>query len=149
DPAHAPIGYDFSAYYEAAVFAKDNHPAEAYDDLQMIAAEHTRFPGAATKLPWNYPPLFTLLLFPLSFLPYLAAWLCWSALLVGGYAWLIRRSQGMWDVALLLFPGAVLNFFLGTNGILSTLLIGWGVQCLKKRPLLAGLFFALACFKPH
>jgi hypothetical protein len=149
DPARAPIGYDFSAYYEAAQFAKSANAAGAYHDAQMIAAEQARFPGAVTRLPWNYPPLFTLLLLPFAYLPYFVAWLLWSVLLFGGYALLVRRLMRAEFFPLLLFPAAALNIFLGANGLLSAVLIGAGVLLLKRRPLAAGLVFALACFKPH
>src|SRR5258708_6122854 len=90
-PNGAPLFYDFSAFYEAGQLAGGGHAASAYDDSVMAAMQQKDFPGAVTRLPWNYPPSFQLLLTPLAALPYVAAWLVWSLALYGAYTLLARR----------------------------------------------------------
>ena len=150
DPRGSPLGYDFSAFYEAAQFAKNGHAVDAYDDGAMIAAERSSFPGNTTRLPWNYPPTFQLLLTPLAALPYVAAWVLWSVGLYAAYAVLARAivpPQRLW--LMLLFPGAAINLLVGQNGLLSTVLIGGGVLLLDRRPWIAGVMFGLMAYKPH
>jgi hypothetical protein len=150
DPSGAPLGYDFSAYYEAAQFARAGRAAEAYDDARMIAAERARFPGVSTRLPWNYPPVFLLFLLPFTALPYAAAWALWTVLMLGAFAalaWHLVPRRALWPV--LLFPGAVINLFLGANGLLSALLLGGGVALIPRRPYAAGMILGCAIYKPH
>ena len=150
DPAGGPIGADFSAFYESADLAKAGHAVDTYDDGKMIAAEQAAIPGTKTRLPWNYPPLFQLILLPFALLPYIAAWGLWCLLLYGLYAWQVRplaSPPALW--LLLLFPGAVFNLYYGENGLLTTVLIGVGVAMLPARPILAGCLLALTAYKPH
>ncbi|MGH7328728.1 MAG: hypothetical protein ACREJX_10305, partial [Polyangiaceae bacterium] len=125
DPAGSPVCYDFSAYYEAAQFARRGEPARAYDDQAIFAAEQARFPSSTTKLPWNYPPIFQAYLVPWTFLPYVTAFLSWTALMLAAYVAFTRHvvaAPALWP--LLLFPGAIINLFLGANGLLVALLVG-------------------------
>lgn len=150
DPAGSPVGYDFSAYYEAAVFAKRGAAAEAYDDARMVEAEHQRFPGSKARLPWNYPPSFQLLLLPLSYLPYACAFALFTLGLGAGYIVVLRRfGVGTNFIPMALFPGAIINLFLGANGLLIALLIGAGFLVVHKRPYLGGFFLGLVSIKPH
>jgi len=150
DPAGTPLGVDFSTFYQAARFAASGHAADAYDDDVMLAAVKAAFPGSTIRLPWNYPPVFQLILAPLASLPYWVAWLAWSVILFFGYAW-TARSLGapplFWF--LLLFPGAVVNLYLGQNGLLMATLMGGGMVMLDRRPRAAGALFALTVCKPH
>jgi len=149
DSAGSPLGYDFSDFYEAARFAQTGHAAEAYDDQAMFAAEQAAFPGIAAKLPWNYPPTFQLLLLPLAWMPYLPAWILWSAASVGLTALLARRlapAPLFWPA--LLSPAAAINLLLGQNGALSAALLGGGLL-LPRRPFLAGLLLGAVSYKPH
>jgi alpha-1,2-mannosyltransferase len=147
----APMFYDFSAFHQAGVLADNGHAADAYDDSKMIAAQHTAFPGSTLRLPWNYPPTFQLLLMPLGALPYIPAWLAWSCLLYGCYAFLVWRlvADPHQKVFLLLAPGVAVNLFFGQNGILSTILMGCGVLLLGSRPILAGFLLGMLAYKPQ
>ena len=150
DSAGSPVGYDFSAYYEAAQFARHGEAARAYDDDAMIAAETARFPRSTTKLPWNYPPLFQTILLPVAVLPYFVALAVWTSLLFAAHAAFARQvasPASLWP--LLVFPGAGINLMLGANGLLLALFVCAGLTLLERRPHAAGALFALALFKPH
>lgn len=150
DPGGAPMFFDFSAFYQAAAFADHGRAAAAYDDQAMHAAQQAAFPGAAVRLPWNYPPSFQLALAPLGVLPYVAAWVAFSAALYAAYAFLARRLFAPAALPLaLLAPGAAVNLLVGQNGLLTTALIGGGALLLRTRPILAGVLFGLLTYKPH
>ncbi len=72
---------DFTPYYAAAAALRDNSAANIYDRAVLLraAAEHPGcllWPGAA----YLYPPLLAILLVPLTYLPYDAAFHLWMAL---------------------------------------------------------------------
>jgi hypothetical protein len=52
-------------------------------------------------------------------------------------------------VACLAFPAVFINLLHGQNGFLSAALLGGGLILLRRRPLLAGLCFALLAYKPQ
>jgi alpha-1,2-mannosyltransferase len=147
----SPLFYDFSVFHTAGSMTNAGHAADAYDDAKMIAAERAAFPGNTLRLPWNYPPTFLMALMPLGALPYVMAWLVWSAFLYGSYVLLARRLTDVPDqlVFLLLAPGAAVNLFFGQNGMLSTVLVGGGVFLLGSRPIMAGVLLGLMAYKPQ
>ena len=150
DPSGSPMFYDFSAFYQAGVFADAGHPLAAYDDNAMIAAEHAAFPGMTPRLPWNYPPSFQLAVMPLAALPYVSAWLVWTGLICGAYALMtlkLARTDHRWLI--LLAPAVAINVLMGQNGLLSTALLAAGVLLLERRPILGGLVLGLLTYKPH
>ena len=144
----APLFWDFSAFWEAGKLALTGRAAEAYSDTAMVGAEHAAFPGMTLKLPWNYPPTFQLLLAPFAALPYVQAWLLWSALSLGGLWGLLKSLQAP-KLLLMIAPGVAINVFFGQNGLLSLLILGSGCLLLKNRPLLAGAVLGLMAFKPQ
>lgn len=147
----APLFYDFSVFHQAGILANAGHAADAYDDGKMIAAQHAAFPGNTLRLPWNYPPTFQLMMMPLGALPYIPAWLVWTCLLYGGYAFLIWRMvpDPRHRCFLLLAPGVAVNLFFGQNGVLSIVLMGGGVLLLRSRPVLAGILLGMLAYKPQ
>jgi hypothetical protein len=150
DPSGAPLFYDFSAFYQAARFAASGHAASAYHDGAMIAAEQAAFPGTTVRLPWNYPPTFQLLLTPLAWLPYTAAWRVWTAAGAAAYALLARglvEPRRLW--VLLLAPAAALNVLVGQNGLFSVALLAGGALLIERRPILGGALIGLMAYKPH
>jgi len=147
----APLFYDFSVFHQAGILANEGRAADAYDDGKMIAAQHAAFPGNSLRLPWNYPPTFQLIMMPLGALPYVAAWLVWTCLLYGGYAFLIWRmaADPRHKCFLLLAPGVAVNLFFGQNGLFSIVLMGAGVLLLRSRPILAGILLGMLAYKPQ
>ena len=147
-PSNKPIGLDFDAFWAAAHLAAAGHPASAYDNVVIEATER-----AATALPpgylaFYYPPTFLLLLLPLGLLGYsaaLAAFLVAENLLVLA---LLRRLVPSW-LALLTFPGFLMNALSGQNAVLSASCFAAAALWLERRPVLAGAALGgLAC-KPQ
>jgi alpha-1,2-mannosyltransferase len=105
-------------------------------------------------LPYSYPPLSLLFLFPLGFLSYHAAYLLWAAGTFALYAVaVLGRSVGKrWGVAaaiLLLLPANVYSVLFGQNGFLSAALLVAGLCLAGSRPILSGLCLSLLSFKPQ
>jgi alpha-1,2-mannosyltransferase len=61
-------------------------------------------------------------------------------------------GQGMrhdWLLLALAFPAVLINVGHGHNGFLTAALIGGGLVCLDRRPLVAGILFGLLVYKPQ
>ena len=102
-------------------------------------------------LGFHYPPMFLLLVMPLSMLPFIASWILFETATLAGYLAVLRRIApiplGLWLA--LTFPGVIINFMCGQNGFITTALIGGGLLLLERRPVLAGFLFGLMAYKPQ
>ncbi len=109
---------------------------------------------AYAHLPYSYPPLSLLFLFPLGLLSYKAAYLVWVAITFALYAIaLLDRPAGKhWSLAasvLLLLPANVYSVLFGQNGFVSAALLVAGLRLAGQRPLLSGLCLGLLAYKPQ
>jgi alpha-1,2-mannosyltransferase len=55
----------------------------------------------------------------------------------------------LWLLLALAFPAVLINVGHGHNGFLTAALIGGGLVCLDRRPLVAGILFGLLVYKPQ
>lgn len=151
DPSGQPIGADFVAFYAASELVWRGQAAQAYDFAAMLAAQQRAAPGSQHLFGWYYPPPFQLLVAPLAALPYLAALAAWVGLTLGLFLALVRRiSSHPWaPLIALAFPATLLNVLHGQNGFLNTVLLGFGLLLLDRRPWLAGALLGLLVYKPH
>jgi len=152
DLGFLPAGLDFIAYWTASLMAADGRAALAYDLNAFFAAQKLAVPTVPGLLTWQYPPgfLLLLLLLPLSLLPYLPAYLAWTASTLLAFGVVLRRivPPGT-SILLLALPGVMRNATYGQNGFLTGALMGGGLLLLSTRPLLAGVLFGLLTIKPH
>jgi len=154
---------DFTHTYAASLLLRTQPADNLYRDRifarSMQDAAHVAFGPELTHAqarsinfaPWMYPPTFILVVAPLAFLPYLAAWLSWIAVTAIPYLAAIRsilRDRLAAPFALAA-PATYSNLMYGQTGFLSAGLIGLGLAQLARRPLLAGVFIGLASVKPH
>ena len=108
--------------------------------------------GTSTPLfAWNYPPVFLLIILPLSLLPYLPSLIVWLLSTVTGYFLTIRHivPHRLAPWIFLGFPAVTTNFFYGQNGFLSATLLGSGLLLLDRRPFTGGLLLGLLSYKPQ
>jgi alpha-1,2-mannosyltransferase len=78
--AHAPVGqYDFSSYYAAALALRGDLHANIYSAAVMARAGAAGHVQVRPPLPYTYPPLFALLLIPITVLPFHIAARLWMA----------------------------------------------------------------------
>ena len=148
----ACVGGDFVNLYAASIAALKGDPASVYDihrqHLQEVAVMAGKDSGV---LGFHYPPMFLLIVLPLSTLPFVASWVVFEAVTLAGYLAVLRRIApvplGLWLA--ITFPAVIINFMCGQNGFLTTALIGGGLLLLDRCPLLAGLLFGLMAYKPQ
>jgi alpha-1,2-mannosyltransferase len=144
-----PVGRDFLLFYASGTLVRQGRPAAAYDDATMFATESAIVGMPITGLRWPYPPGLLLVTGALASLPYLAAFLAWIAVGVGGLAvvaWYLARSA-VAPVLLPLCPAVSFCIMTGQFGILAAALAGAGFLALPRRPALAGVFFGVVTLK--
>jgi hypothetical protein len=101
---------------------------------------------------WRYPPTLLLMLsVPLSFLPYLVAWLVWISATAALFV-LSLRLVLPWRLTVPIALGAPASLWcaaVGQNGFLSAALMAATLALLERRPLLAGVCLGCLSFKPQ
>ncbi len=148
----ANVGGDFINPYAASIAALKGDPAAVYDihrqHLQEAAVMGGRDLGV---LGFHYPPMYLLIVLPLSILPLVVSWVVFETVTLAGYLAVLRRIApgplGLWLA--IAFPAVIINFMCGQNGFLTTALIGGGLLFLDRSPMLAGLLFGLIAYKPQ
>ena len=147
-----PVGGDFPPFWTASSLALGGHSAAVYDHPKVAAVEKAvlgdRYPGYQ---PFEYPPVFLVMVLPLSLLPYNAALIVWTVVGLAAYLivmWKIVPGRDSLWVALA-FPGALLTVLDGQNGLITVALFGGGLLLLERRPWVAGALFGLLCYKPQ
>ena len=151
DWENRPYGSDFAEVYAAGTFVAEGRPQAPYDLLTHIARQHALFGEASAVFSWNYPPYFLAPAWVLASLPYLAAFFVWQATTFALYLAMMRGILRA-PLALLTaaaFPGVFENYGHGQTGFLVAALLGGGLVCLDRRPVVAGILFGLLAFKPH
>ena len=109
------------------------------------------FGAGADIYGWHYPPYFLAIAALCALLPYLPALFVWQASTLAFYGWTMWRilPLGPALVAAIAFPAVYVNLGHGHNGFLTAGLMGSAVLCLRSRPLVAGVLFALVAYKPQ
>lgn len=150
-PGGKPLGYDFVTFWAAAKLALTGHAAEAYCVPRLFAIERMAVPGISQEFAWFYPPPFFLVVLPLGFLPYFAAYFTFVLTTLAGFVVVLRRvvrdSASMWCLAG--FSGLWINLAHGQNGFLTAGLAGAAILSLERRPALAGVLIGLLAVKPQ
>ncbi len=155
-PNNLPLGSDFSQVWVAGKEVLTGQPAAPYDIHLHALAQRAQFPRQSGIFGWHYPPYFLAPAALLAHLPYLEALSLWQATTLGLYLLSILsilRGSGLSRatilVAALAFPAVVVNLGHGQNGFLTAALLGGGFVLLDRRPVLAGVLFALLGYKPQ
>jgi hypothetical protein len=147
-----PIATDFSNFWAASKVALSGKPAIAYNvydlhalERQILGASHRHLSG------FYYPPVFLLMVLPLSFMNYLLSFSVWILVTLLLYMLVlsnISQHRILFPV-LLLFPGMFENFLYGQNTFLSGFMLGGGLLLLDSFPLLSGCLIGFLCYKPQ
>lgn len=146
-----PLGYDFITFYAAARLALQGQAAEVFSVPAIMAAERAAVPGNEMLFLWHYPPIFQLIVTPLGWLPYGAAFALFVGSTLALYLAFMRRLIDH-RLGLLLaaaFPPVFVNVFHGQSACLHAVLMGYGLLMLERRPALAGMALGLLAYKPH
>ena len=134
------MALDFSAFWAAARLVANGHPAAAYDNVAIEATERAATIMPPGYLAFYYPPTFLLLVSPLGRLSYSAALAAFLVLETALVVALLRRvlPQGWAWLALLAFPGLLMNALSGQNAALSASCFAAAAVWLESRPWLGG-----------
>jgi alpha-1,2-mannosyltransferase len=149
----ACVGGDFVNPYAGSIAALNGDPASVYNirlqHLREVAIMGGKDFGVLGS--FTYPPMYLLIVLPLSMLPFIASWVVFETVTLAGYLAVLRRIApipvGLWLA--ITFPAVIINFMCGQNGFLTTALIGGGLLLLDRWPLLAGFLFGLMAYKPQ
>ena len=145
------VSGDFVNIYAASIAALKGDPAAVYDIHRQHLQEISLLGADLGVLGFHYPPMYLLMVLPLSMLPFIVSWILFETATLAGYIAVVRRivpvSPGLWLA--ITFPGVLVNFTCGQNGFLTTALIGGGLLMLDRAPILAGLLFGLMSYKPQ
>lgn len=147
-----PIGEDFSIFWTASALSVAGKPEAAYDLSKLHAAQEALIGG---KTPpgcgWYYPPIFLLMVLPLSLLPYLISLGLWLTVTILGYLLVVYciAPRPITLCLTLAFPATFWNLFYAQNGFFSAALLGGGLLLSNRSPVFAGLLLGLMCYKPQ
>jgi hypothetical protein len=144
------IGRDFVNTWMGAKTVLAGHAREVlHVELHM-----RRLVEALGPMPphnWSYPPALFLFIWPLGYLPYLAACALWSV--IGFAAYLAASATHGRATNYLLFvaaaPAIAVNLCSGQTGCFTAAILILVWRHLDQRPLLAGALLGLMLCKPH
>ena len=151
DVLRRPLGTDFSQVWAAGVSVLAGQPEQPFEPGLHAAAQQWLFAPDTPFYGWHYPPYFLGVAALVALLPYVPALLAWQAVTLAGYALVVRSilPHPLTVVLALAFPAVLVNLWHGHNGFLTAALLGGGLLLLDRRPVLAGVLWALLAYKPH
>ncbi len=146
-----PMGSDFAEVYAAGTFVNEGQPARPYDLPTHMQRQRDLFGEKTALFSWNYPPYFLAVAGLLAGLPYLVALALWQLGTLPAYLCATRAFLRGPDalLAALAFPAVFSNLGHGQTGFIAAGLIAGGLALLGRRPVVAGVLFALLAFKPQ
>lgn len=148
---HRPYIFDFHTFMIAGRLAWNGRLAEAYDVVTMIGLQQ-QAGGQKVFMPWSYPPLFGLLMAPLSQLPILLAYGLFVLACFGLFLVALRRlaPASAWLVLAALAPCTIVNLASGQNGFLTGGLFALAATAfVHRKPGQGGLAIGALVYKPH
>ena len=151
DPQMSVLAVDSLPFWSASHLALQGHAADAYNLSILTPIEEHVAGRPVGVLPWLYPPTFLLFVYPLALLPFT---LSAPIFLFGTLALFVKVTTTIVPhprtaLIAIAFPGSALVLTSGQNGLLTASLVGLGLVLLRRRPVLAGLCFALVAMKPQ
>lgn len=142
---------DFTAFWAASWLALNHAAGTVYDTAKIAQAHAVVFPDGGYVYQWLYPPTYLFFVLPLALVPYAVSFGAWTVSTLVGYAWALSKiAKGHWlALALLAFPGTLMNVLTGQNGMLLAALFTAAAWNLERRPIIAGVFIGLISVKPQ
>ena len=143
---------DFFVFYSSARFLWDGGAAgQLYDGDLLKAFQVSLGAGQEGRHPFNYPPTYLFLIWPLGGLSYSVALIVWQVLTMALFACSLRMAglRPIEVLAAIVAPVTILNFSGGQNGCLTSAFLIGGLALLARRQTAAGALFGLLTVKPH
>ncbi len=146
------LGGDFVTYFAAAKLAWAGHAASAYDLGTLTALERATVPlPQGAILPFFYPPPWLLLILPLAWVPYLAAWFAFclvTAVPLIFFAWKLLPEPRM-RMGIFGYPIWSVVGLTGQNGFFSGACYAAFAVLLDTQPFWAGVAVGFLVCKPQ
>lgn len=147
----APLTDFFALWTYGKILAA--HPAT---DLYNLATLHARQVALgmdpSAQNPFPYPPTFLIQIWPLSLLPYEAAYLVWTVGTLALFVWAVVRTCSrlpLCIVGVIVAPTTVACISFGQSGFISGTLMTAGVRLAGSRPVLSGILIGALSYKPQ
>ena len=153
--AHAMFP-DFFAFWSFGRFVQEHPATEIYNQVTLMAFQHSLDAGFQLFYPYGYPPSFLLLLGPLAWFSFATAYLVW--VLAGLVAYVAVAARLIGDnnrerllaiAALLVAPTTIISVVYGQTGFLTAALLIGALLLLRAHPILAGILLGALTFKPQ
>ncbi len=146
-----PLTWDFTNLWFGGRLALEGQTERLFDIESYRAGLRALFAPYIADSEWSYPPTLLLLAAPLALFPLYVAYFLWTVGTLGLLSVLLRRAGLPLAACGLLWisPGALNNVLFGHNGALTAFLLFAGLLTATKRPVVAGLCFAVLTIKPH
>jgi hypothetical protein len=151
-PGHPPLFGDFFALWSYAKIASAHPATELYDLVTLHARQVTLGMDPGDQNPFPYPPMFILLLWPLSLLPYEVTYLVWTAGTLALFAWAAWGACSRLPLCVfgvIVAPASAATIASGQSGFLAAALIIAGVRLAGSRPILGGILIGILSYKPQ
>ncbi|NQV99525.1 MAG: DUF2029 domain-containing protein [Rhodospirillales bacterium] len=143
---------DFFVFYSSARYLWDGGAAWDLYNSGLLKAFQVSL-GAAEKglHPFNYPPTYLFIIWPLGGLPFPIALIAWQFLTLTLFAFCLRIAglRPFEVFAVMVAPVMLLNLAGGQNGFLTSALLIAGLALLTRHGIGAGVLFGFLTFKPH
>jgi arabinofuranan 3-O-arabinosyltransferase len=147
-----PLVRDFAAFWTAGHEALSGRAHAAYNPALQHAAEVALIGRPYSgMLGWSYPPIFLFAAAALAVLPYAASFVVWclvTALFQAGVVASIAGRRSAFVLALAA-PWALIDIWIGQNGLLTAALVGLVLLYLEHKPLTSGLLLGALSYKPQ
>lgn len=147
-----PTFGDFFAIWFYAKIASLYPAAQLYDFAALHARQVALGMIPSAQNPFPSPPTFILLLWPLSLVPFFAAYLLWivgtSALFVWAVAGTCSRRL-LCVFGVIVAPASAIALDPGQSGFLAGALMIAGIRLAGARPVVAGILIGLLSYKPQ
>jgi len=151
-PGHpAPFG-DFFALWSYAKIVSAHPATELYDLATLHARQVALGMDPGNQNPFPYPPMFIVLLWPLSLLSLETAYLVWIIGTLGLFVWAVVATCSrlpLCALGVIVAPASIATISSGQSGFLAAALITAGVRLAGSRPLLGEVLIGILTYKPQ
>ena len=151
DMGNSPLT-DFFVFYSSARFLWDGGATwDLYNSGALKAFQVSLGASENGYYPFNYPPTYLFLIWPLGGLSYPIALIVWQFLSMTLLV-LCLKIAGLrhFEIfAACVAPVTLLNFTGGQNGAITSALLIAGLALLARKEYIAGVLFGILTFKPH
>ena len=143
---------DFFAIWSYANFTVSRQPINIYNNLAIQEMEFDLGGDPSRMAPCFYPPSFLMYIAPLGILSFYKAFALWviTSFVLYLFASIYKQMRRPYAILIIILaPATMVGIITGQTGLLASALMVGGFQLVRPRPVLAGIVFGLASFKPQ